>query len=113
MLLHKNHILRIRTFLVSLLAFLVPFVVSAQTPQDFSELVKVFLNIIDTLVFFVFGLAAIVFVWGLTSAWILGAGDEEKIKKGKNTALVGIIVFVIMVSVWGILALLRRTLFGS
>lgn len=90
----------------------VPYSSYAQTPSNFSELVDVFLSIIDVLVLFVFGLALIVFLWGLMNAWILGAGDEEKIQKGKNTALVGIIVFVIMTGIWGILALFQRTLFG-
>ncbi|MBI4086551.1 hypothetical protein HY416_01060 [Candidatus Kaiserbacteria bacterium] len=77
-------------------------------PCNFSQLVTRFLDIIGLLIPFLFGLALIVFLWGITNAWILGGGDETKIEHGKKIALAGVIGLVVMAGVWGIVAL-----FGS
>ncbi len=50
--------------------------------------------------------AFIVFIWGIFSAFILNAGDEEKRKKGKMIMMYGLIGFFVMLSVWGLVHLL-------
>ncbi len=80
-------------------------------PQNFAQLVNIFLGLIGLLIPLLFGLSLIVFLWGITQAWILGAGDTTKVDKGKQIALAGIIGLVVMSSVWGIVALLRDSLF--
>ena len=81
-------------------------------PRSFKELVNVFVGIINLLIPLVIALTFIVFLWGIVQAWILGGGDETKVTQGKQIAIWGIIVFVVMIGVWGILALIRSGLFG-
>ena len=89
------------------LVFLLPTIAYAATPKNFSGLVGIFLGIIGLLIPFLFGLSLLVFLWGITNAWILGGGDETKVEKGKSVALAGIIGLVVMAGVWGIVALVR------
>lgn len=98
--------------LLFILVTFVPAVAQAQTPGTFKELVDVFLGIIDILFAFLFALTFLVFLWGLTRAWIIGGGNEQSVQEGKQIAIWGIVVFVVLVSIWGILALLRGGLFG-
>ena len=91
----------------SLLAlFALPSVAYA-APKNFAELVGEFLAIISLLIPLLFGLSLVVFLWGITNAWILGAGDEASIEKGKKLALAGVVGLVVMAGVWGIVALAR------
>lgn len=96
---------------ISALYFL-PIFSYAQAPQDFKGLVGIFLNIISFIIPLIFGLAFLMFLWGITRAWILGGGDEKSVSAGKQIALAGIIGFVVMVGVWGIITLLRDSIFN-
>lgn len=80
--------------------------------SDFNGLVNYIIEILNLLVPLIFGLIVLVIVWRLVDAWIINAGDESKVKAGKQTAITGVIVLVILSAVWGILNLLRSSLFG-
>ncbi|MDP3402910.1 MAG: pilin [bacterium] len=56
-----------------------------------------------------FAVAFIVFIWGIFTYFISGGHDEEKRETGKSLMLWGIIGFFIMVSVWGLVNILRGT----
>lgn len=79
---------------------------------NFQTLVAYLINLANLLIPVIFGLILVVIVWRLVSAWIINGGDEGAVKQGKQTAIVGIVVLVILSAVWGILNLLRRSLFG-
>lgn len=81
-------------------------------PRNFSELVGVFIDILSLVIPLLFGLALLVIVWRIVDAWILHAGDIKKIDEGKQYALWGVVVLVVMSSVWAILRILRGSLFG-
>jgi len=85
---------------------------STSDARDFAWLVGEFLGIINLLIPFIFGLALLVFLWGIASAWILGGGDSAGVESGKKIALAGIIGFVVMASLWGLVAFLRSGFFG-
>ncbi len=55
-------------------------------------------------------IAFIVFLYGIAQAFIFSQGDETAIAKGRGTALWGIIGFVIILSVWGIVNIAIATL---
>lgn len=80
-------------------------------PTTFAELVGVFLGLINLLIPLVFSVAFLVIVWKIVDAWVINAGDESKRAEGKATALIGVVVLVVLVSVWGILTLLRNSIF--
>lgn len=55
-----------------------------------------------------FSLAVMLFVWGVVM-YVINPGEEEKKKKGKSFMLWGIIALAVMVSVWGLVSILRTT----
>lgn len=79
---------------------------------DFSSLVNYIVELINLIIPIIFGLIVIVLAWRLIDAWVLNGGDTAKVAAGKQTAIIGIIVLVILSGVWGILNLLRDSLFG-
>lgn len=72
------------------------------------------LNIIGlingVLVPLVFAISFIVFLYGVATKYILSNGDEGKVKEGHMLILWGIIGFVVMVSVWGLVNVVANTL---
>lgn len=82
------------------------------TPTSFAELVNSFIGIINILVVTAMAVIFVFVVWKIIDSWILNAGDEKKHESGKQTALVAIIVLVIVTIIWGIVNMLRASLFG-
>lgn len=82
------------------------------TPTDFKSLVAFIIDIINLLIPALFGLLFLYFVWKIIDAWVINAADEGKRKEGKQFAVVAVLVFVLMVSAWGIVALIRKSVFG-
>lgn len=66
------------------------------------------------LVPFLFAVAFFVFIWGVFQYFIAGGANEEQRDKGKQLVMWGIIGFVVMVSLWGLVNLITNTLnFGD
>ena len=82
------------------------------TPTTYSELVKFVIDFINILIPALFAIVFVYFVWKVIDAWILNAGDETKQTEGKQYLVSAIIAFVVMISAWGIVALIGRSLFG-
>jgi len=57
-----------------------------------------------------FAVAFIVFLWGIAQAYIFSQGDETAVKKGHQLILWGLVAFVVMLSVWGLVNILSDTL---
>lgn len=85
---------------------------SSGGPQDFSELVGELIYIISLAIPLIFGITLLYITWKIIDAWIISAGDETKVKEGKQTALIGVLVLVVMSGIWGILAILQSSIFG-
>lgn len=83
-----------------------------KTPTTFSGLVDFIVNIINILIPAIFGIVFVYLVFKIIDAWIIHAGDEKKLEEGKRLMTTAVIVFVLMVSTWGIVALLKNSLFG-
>ena len=85
--------------------FLVPKIARAGGGlQDFISGFAGFLN--STLVPLLFALAFLFFLINATRHFIIGGDKEDARKKAKSLARWGIIAFVLMVSIWGIVNLL-------
>jgi len=56
----------------------------------------------------VVALALLYFFWGLAS-YILKAGEDDGRKKARDTMIWGILALFVMVSVWGIINVVRDT----
>ena len=82
-----------------------------ETPTTFSGLVDMILGIIGLIIPAIFGVVFVVIIWKIIDAWILNAGDEKKRTEGKQLVVVAVFVFVIMISTWGIVYMLRNSFF--
>lgn len=58
----------------------------------------------------IFAVAFLVFIWGMFKYFILGGASEESRQQGKQLALWGVAGFVIMLSLWGIIAVITSSL---
>ncbi len=65
-------------------------------------------KIINPLIEFAFIIALVVFLWGVMQ-FIRGASKEEKRKEGREHMMWGIVGFLIMFGVWGIINILVNT----
>ncbi len=66
-------------------------------------------NILTRLVPLFISAAVVLFLYGVLT-YILAGGDEEKRAAGRNTMIYGIIAIFVMVSVWGLVNILRDSL---
>ena len=83
-------------------------VLAVSTPRTFSDLVGIFISIVQLLIILVGALSLVVFMWGL-SKFILSAGDEKEHIEGRRYILWGIVALFVMSSAWGLVALLTQT----
>lgn len=88
------------------LASTVPGGINLGVITPYSDKIIVFINAI--LVPVLMAIAFIVFLWGVYKYFILGAADESSKGEGRKFAMWGIIGFVVIVSVWGLVALVRE-----
>jgi hypothetical protein len=79
--------------------------------QNFSDLVNTFIGLITLVIPLIFALTFLVIAWKVIDAWIIHAGDANKIEEGKSTILVGILALVVMSGIWGILYILQSSLY--
>ena len=82
------------------------------TPTTFKGLVGFIIDFINILIPVLFGIIFVYIIWKIVDAWILNAGNEEKREEGKRLALAAVLLFVLMVTAWGIVALIKQSLFG-
>jgi hypothetical protein len=82
------------------------------TDATFATLVDRLLAIVNVAVSALFGIVFVYIMWKVIEAWIINGGDPAKRQEGRQLALVGVLVLVLMLVTWGIVALLRTALFG-
>ena len=92
-----------KTFFVISGFLAVPLFASA---QNLGTVLGVFSDIINLAIPVVLALAVLYFFWGLAQ-YILSA--DEKKEEGRNIMIYGVIALFVMVSVWGLIALLQDT----
>ncbi len=100
--------------LISTIAAMSPLLALAQVP-DIAYITNSGTDILSLinnfLVPLIIALAVLVFLWGVFKAFILGGTDEGKRAEGRKLMLWGIIAFVVMVALWGVVSLVTD-LFG-
>lgn len=82
------------------------------TPTDFKGVVSFVIDFINILIPAIFGLLFLFIIWKIIDAWVIHAGDEKKREEGKRLVTVAILVFVLMISTWGIVTLIKTSIFG-
>jgi hypothetical protein len=83
-----------------------------QTPTTFKGLVIHIINFINIAIPVLFAVIFLFIMWKIVDAWILNAGNDQKREEGKQLITVAVIVFVLMISAWGVVALVKQSLFG-
>ena len=104
-----------KKFALSSLSFFLPVIAfaqsSSQTIDSAQSLSKWIIDFINNIaVPLVFALSFIVFIFGVFYYFIAGAANEEKRGKGRDIMIYGIIGFVVMIAVWGIVHILTGTI---
>lgn len=56
-----------------------------------------------------FSIAFIVFLYGITKTYVFSSGEPAEVEKGHKIILWGIIGFVVMISLWGIVNVVANT----
>lgn len=79
--------------------------------ENFSDLVDTFIGLIALLIPLIFALTLVVVIWKIIDAWIIHAGDPNKIEEGKSVIFAGILALIVMSGIWGILSILQYSLF--
>lgn len=82
------------------------------TPTTFAGFVDEIIGIINILIPVLFAVVFVFLVWKIFDAWVLNAADERKREEGKQYAIVASIVMVVMIIAWGIVAMIRQSIFG-
>jgi heme O synthase-like polyprenyltransferase len=81
-------------------------------PTTFAGLVNEVIGIINIIIPLIFGILFLYLVWRVFENWVLKADDQNAREAGRQYALSAVIVFVVMISAWGIVRLLQSSLFG-
>ena len=82
------------------------------TPTTFAEIVDLFIGLINIIIPLLFTGLFLYLVWRVFESWVLRADDQNAREAGRQYAVSAIIVFVVMISAWGIVRLLQSSLFG-
>lgn len=80
-------------------------------PSNFKGFVSIVTGLMGQLVTIIFALTFLAFMWGIIKGWIIGGGNAESVESGKKVVVASVVAFVVMISVWGIVSLLRVSLF--
>lgn len=83
-----------------------------KTPTNFKDLVDFIISFINVLIPALFGVLFLYIVWRIIDAWIIHADDETKREEGKRLLITAVLVLVLMISTWGIVAMIRLSIFG-
>lgn len=82
--------------------------INEQYLSGYANSIKGIINSI--LVPLLIAVAFIVFLWGVFNYFFLGASDPKKLEEGRTFIIYGIIGFVLLFSVWGLVNILLGTL---
>jgi hypothetical protein len=100
---------KIQVLLVSVFMFAPALVFAASATGGLHNLLTQVSTLVGRLVPFFIGLALVAFLWGVLRYIFTASGGEDK-KEAKMFMVWGIVALAVMVSVWGLVNLLRETL---
>lgn len=99
---YKNYIHKI---FLTVTVFLIPFMLHAQALKNIAV---IFVNLLNSAVSVIMGISVVAFIVGLVR-FISTAGDEKSRTDGKQLMVWGTISLFVMVSVWGLVAIIKTT----
>ena len=81
-------------------------------PSTFADLVNVIIGLINVIIPLLFAVLFLYLVWRVFEHWVIKANDQNAREAGRQYAISAVIVFVVMISAWGIVSLLQTSIFG-
>jgi succinate dehydrogenase/fumarate reductase cytochrome b subunit len=78
------------------------------SPSYLTNFVEKATALLNSLIPLLFGVAVVIFFWGLVK-FVWNSGSEDAKAEGKRLMIWGIIALVVMVSIYGIIAILQTT----
>ena len=105
--------MKFRVFLLLIAISIVPLFADAQSsgaPRTFRELAVDIVDILSAATATVLAFAVVIFIWNIAKN-MTTLGDGNKVKERNAFLLWGSFIMFVIVSIWGILGLLRNTLF--
>lgn len=88
---------------------LVPLVSMAAKFGNITSLLTELLGVFDIILLVIFGIAVIVFSWGIVK-YITAAGDATKIKEARSFILWGLVGITILVVIYGLVQFIEQAL---
>ncbi len=82
------------------------------TVSNFRDLVMKISEMINLVIPIVISLTVLVFIWGIFRM-VLAGGDTDARKEARSTIVFGIVGLFVMVSVWGLVNILKSSFFGG
>lgn len=82
------------------------------TPHSLKDLICSAMELVNPVIALLTGLAVVFFVWNVLR-FIMSAGDEKGRATAKNGIIYGVIGLFVLFSFWGLVELLRASVFGS
>ena len=90
-----------------------PPTIEPTTNMTFADLVDLFLELIyGSLIPLIIVVIFVVVAWKLIDMFIINVADEQARTNGKRTITIAVLALVVVLSIWGISALLRTSVFG-
>ena len=105
----KNKIFVLSIIFLPSLTLAAGFSLVEGTASNFKDAIMYILGIVYMIIPILISVAFIVFFWGL-SKFVIGANNDQEVKKGKEFMLWGILALFILVSIRSILGLLAGDL---
>jgi len=96
----------------SVLGAFLPYVAAAAGVTAVDSLLDRIKGTLNTVITILFVLVTLYFIWGVVK-YVSAAGDEAKLKAGKQHMIWGIIGMAVMAGAWGIVNLIVNYLVGS
>ncbi len=81
--------------------------------DTFATVLGSFNGIFNGIITLLISLIVFFIIWRVVTAWFIGGGDPKEVERGRQSVFVGLIVLVVVIGMWGIVALVRTTLFGT
>jgi len=93
----------------AILGMMLPYIAAAQDVDSLLSKVK---NTLNTIITLLFVLVTLYFIWGVVK-YVSAAGDEAKLKAGKQHMIWGIIGMAVMAGAWGIVNVIVTYMVGG
>jgi len=91
-------------------SLLAPVLLFAQagTASDIRSTLNVIITVLNWLIPFLVVVAVFIIIWGAFQ-FVVSAGDPEKRKEGRDKILWGVVGVTVMLTVWGLVNILRNS----